>query len=327
MRRLAMLALVVLAFATSVGSAQIKKTVMGTVRDALGTALVGARVTDGSNSTVTVEGGAWSLVVDPAIMNTITASKPGIGNAPGYVPVSQTIVPFLQPTIDFALPFRLMPSLSPGIINALPASLSLEARSLMPRTLVPLGENCVIATDDRTGAGITMLYASTDAGGVSKWVGGIPLPQGTDAGTFRVTFEGRNCSTLKTLTDTPAGQYVIDAAPPVIGIITPQEGFLTVGVIPLPSRDGSTRVFGPIFVQVDATDDVGLKLGRIELTPGTLTSAGCSQDARGATSFRYVCGPFLFIQPGKAYTLTVTVSDLSGKTNTVTMPLRVAGGI
>jgi hypothetical protein len=312
MRRAAMMFLVVAAFATSAASAQVRVTMTGVVTDVLGVALIGATVSDGPHSTTTGPGGTWSLIVDPAVVNTITASKTG------YVTVSQTVVPLAQPSLNFALPFKILSTLSPTVFTST-GQISLEARSLMP----PAG-NCMIATDDRTGQGITLVFVSTDPAGLSKWVGAIALPANPQAGFFHVTFEGRNCSTLKTLTDKPAGAYAIDKQAPSIEIITPAEGFLTIGVVPLPSRDGSTRVFGPVFVQVDAADDLGLTFGTIEITPSV--GSGCSQHARGAKSYRYICGPFIFLRAGEPYTLTVNVSDLAGRTSTATMMFRVAGG-
>lgn len=312
MRRATAIVVVLVGLAANAATAQVRATVRGTVRDAFNQPLAGALVSDGDQTVGTAPDGSYSLVVDPALVNTIRASKTG------YATVSERIVPLAQSTVDFALPFKITASLSPSSFSSVPQTIQLQAKSLMP----PAG-SCLRAFDDRTGGGVTMQPIATDPSGVTTWAGGITLGASAGPGFYHVTFEGRVCATLALITDQPVAPYLFDREAPSAGVVSPVEGRLTVGIVSLPSRDGRTRVFGPVVVHVHATDDVGLGLGRIIVTPGTLLLSQCGEDARGKKEHRYVCGPFLFLAPGATFTLTVEVQDLAGKTSTVTMDLLV----
>lgn len=193
--------------------------IIGTVADALGRPLEGARVSTTSRAVYTAADGSYVLDMGTSTGRfAVTAIRQDT--------LSQTQdVDALTPgdyTADFTLLYRIVGEIEPPAVSTATGDAS---ALLTVATFAPLpgspgeagGASCVYVSDSRTGQTAAAVYGSTADDGASYWTHAVQLLQGTPEGAHQLTFLARDCATGTALTyDSFALTYVVDNTSPTL---------------------------------------------------------------------------------------------------------------
>lgn len=269
--------------------------ITGTVRDALGSPLAGASVTDGRRTVATDGQGGYVLVETSPDTYAVRASKDG------YVTQTKFVNTLTNTSdVDFNLLFKLNPKITPTYFNAVPTTLSLEATSLAP-------SNTAISATLPDSSSVVLAYES-QVGTLNRWTGTHTVPTGTADGTYRVTFAGKVSGS--NVTDVVSYSYVLDRVP--VALSGPRAS--PNGTDPVASRSATPTL------SVAATDDrSGVDStsvsAEIKDATGTVVSGGAGTFASNRAS--YQVPPSNALRDGR-YLATFQVNDKAGNSTSVT---------
>lgn len=236
------------------------------MRDKLDAPIVGATVSDGSQSTLTDSIGRYTLVETNQGTYTIRAF------ATGYVQQESDVFTLSNTAdVDFTLPFKLDASVAPAYFNSLPTTLTLGASSLSPSD--------TDVTASISGSSPVTLTWTGLVNGKNNWQATVAVPVGTPDATFTYQFRGHRNSEL--VSDIPPRTYMLDRVLPFLS--SPR-------ATPNGSNPLATRSTTPT-IQVNATDDrSGIDPASVTASvsnaQGTLVASGPGSLSSGVVTYQ-----------------------------------------
>ncbi len=189
--------------------------IRGTVVDALGRPLEGARVRDGVRTVLTDANGAYDLREDYGGTYTLRVSR---ADTLLETRVVDAVLP-VDRVVDFTLVYRLRSSLSqPSLSTATgPATSTLSIASWAPSPGSPGdpgGRSCVYVTDSRATPTSPATLSAANSDGSQQWTYILAAPQSTTEGAYQLTAFAADCATGMVLTTDWLETYIVDNTAP-----------------------------------------------------------------------------------------------------------------
>ena len=278
------------------------ETIRGVVRDPLGTPVVGAAVSDGSQTVFTASDGSYVLEEDRIADYFVTAAKTGLDSESRIV----TPIDAVAGPVDFVLMYRADLAAAPRTFNNSTAqTLAVEVKSYAPAS------SCVAWQDVASLAGFDLAFNST-AAGRSTWTGSFSVPTLLADGVYSHTAVVRHCASGTLLSRPATRTYLIDGAAPKIKFISPIDNSNTL-VTALPVifdvRDPE--------VGTEEIPGSGVDPTSIAVTVQDEAAAEAVQQLSTTLTGTIVKTPAATLQPNKWYVISVSVSDHAGNETTV----------
>jgi hypothetical protein len=192
-------------------SAITTMTITGIVTDQAGTPIPGVFVTDQFQDVYTNAVGRYMLEEQTPAPRVLTLAKTGFES-----PAARRVSPLdAQSDVNFALDYRLGPSVTPFVLNVVPRTVDLSMKSFAPTA------SCATWTDTYAGAVAELALTATAPDGERTWTGTFNVPAGTLEGGHPGVAIIRRCSDGAALTKPKSAGYIVDLTGPSIADITP----------------------------------------------------------------------------------------------------------
>jgi len=307
---------------------------VGTVRDADGRPLVGATVSDGSQSTATDASGRYTLNESSTGSFVVYAYRSDTNVASQ----SRNVVVPLDQTIDFILLYNISASVSPSALsvahNSATVTVSVTSYAPNPGTAGgAAGTSCVSVTDSRRGTTLAAASSGGSPTGPWSWTVSFSVAEHSAEGLFIVSVVASDCATGTVLTNSNASppSYRIDNTAPQVTALEPADGGNTIFasqpivVYALDPGGSGVSTAGSSITVEDSTTGSSTTFNGSILNVSSIAGGGRAS-AISPSSVYSIRTPNMNLHQGDVYRITATVADSVGNSRTTSQMQDSSGG-